>query len=115
MEILLTDLQEIKVKRVKTLKFEPSPNPYNPDDYHIMDNELKRKLLKDARLSKLKKKLLAAQDGVCIRCGEMIDLDMEVINVDHIVPKADGGVDRPSNMAVLHEACHKQKTSWENK
>jgi 5-methylcytosine-specific restriction endonuclease McrA len=112
---LITDIQEIKVSRENVLKFYPSPNPYNPDDYALMDKAMKRAILKDQRLSKLKRKLLASQNGLCAICGEIINLDEEAVERDHIVPKMEGGKDTFKNMAILHKVCHQKKTSWERK
>ena len=97
------------------MKFNPSPNPYNPEDYETFDKLLKRRVIKDARLSKQRQKLLVMQDGICPMCNTIIDLNEESIEVDHIVPKAEGGGDNLKNLAVLHKECHLKKTSWERK
>jgi RNA-directed DNA polymerase len=114
-EILITDIQEIKVQRENHLKFEPSPNPYNPEDYDVMDKIRKRQILKDTRLAKLKVALLKSQDGRCLKCSEIIDLEEEAVEIDHIIPKAEGGKDSRKNLMVLHKLCHQAKTSWERK
>ena len=115
METLIVDLQEILRKQENTMKFNPSPNPYNPEDYEAFDTVLKRRLIKDARLSKQRQKLLAMQDGICPMCSTIIDLNEESVEVDHIMPKSEGGGDNLKNLAVLHKECHLKKTSWERK
>ena len=63
--MLIVDIQEILVKRENTLRFTPSPNPYNPADYIYLDKAIKRRHKQDVLMSKLKLALLKSQDGVC--------------------------------------------------
>jgi len=69
----------------------------------------------EQRLAKLKLELLVKQAGRCAICGGEIDLEQEAVEVDHIIPKADGGKDIRRNMALLHIECHRRKTNWERK
>ena len=110
-EILLTDIQEILINRENHLKFDPSPNPYNPDDYGIMDRTMKRKIKKEILMSKLKMALLVKQDGACPLCGQLIELSMEEAERDHIIPKSMGGEDTMQNTMLLHKTCHRKKTA----
>lgn len=115
-EILICDIQEIKVNRENELKFYPeSPNPYNPEDYDKIDSRLKRQIKNDQRVSKLKLNLLRKQDGLCVICGQIINLDEEPVERDHIIPLSEGGADTTRNTVVIHKVCHQQKTSWERK
>lgn len=57
----------------------------------------------------LSKKLLEIQNHKCFICGEIIDLDINKTNIDHIKPLALGGKDDPSNFAITHEHCNKSK------
>ena len=114
-EVLIVDIQEILRQTENQLKFKPSPNPYNPGDYEVMDKAMKRKIKKEILLSKLKQKLLVQQDGRCIVCGELIDLTMEDAERDHIIPKYQGGEDSIKNTALIHKTCHKRKTAWDRK
>lgn len=97
------------------MAFNPSPNPYKPEDYPKFDKKRKRQIKKDVRLNKLKHKLLVLQDGNCIKCGQLLDLNTEQVELDHIIPKVDGGENSMRNMALLHKECHLQKTNWERK
>lgn len=114
-EILLVDIQEIKVNSENHLKFNPSPNPYNPDDDTIFNKALKRQLLNDIRISKLKQNLLRRQGGLCVICDQIIDLNQEQVERDHIVPKSQGGKDTLDNTMIVHKECHLKKTSWERR
>jgi hypothetical protein len=40
------------VERENELKFDPSPNPYNVDDYMVFDKKLKTQAKKSAALAK---------------------------------------------------------------
>jgi HNH endonuclease. len=57
----------------------------------------------------LSKKLWEIQDHKCFICGEEIDLDLHVTNVDHIKPLVNGGKDDETNFAITHEHCNKSK------
>jgi RNA-directed DNA polymerase len=114
-EVLLTDIQEILVTRENTLKFDPSPNPYNPADYDVMDKAMKRRIKKEILLSKLKQKLLVKQNGLCPLCGEIIDLNLEEAERDHIIPKAMDGKDTIKNTMLVHKTCHLKKSAQDRK
>jgi 5-methylcytosine-specific restriction endonuclease McrA len=108
---LLCDIQEILVSRENQLPFNPSPNPYNPDDAKHIDSRLKRQIKNDQRLSKLKINLLRVQDGYCPICGEIIIFEEERVERDHIVPISEGGKDTFKNTVLIHKICHERKTS----
>ncbi|AFZ49363.1 group II intron reverse transcriptase/maturase [Dactylococcopsis salina] len=54
--------------------------------------------------------LMKRQKGKCARCGLYIKGE-DVVEVDHIVPKAEGGKDHYKNLQLLHRHCHHQKTA----
>jgi RNA-directed DNA polymerase len=55
-------------------------------------------------------KLLKRQKGKCTRCGLYFE-DEDVLEIDHIVPKAEGGKDQYKNYQLLHRHCHHEKTA----
>ncbi|BAY14126.1 RNA-directed DNA polymerase (plasmid) [Calothrix sp. NIES-2098] len=55
-------------------------------------------------------KLLKEQKGKCAHCGLYFRED-DLIEVDHIIPKSLGGLDRYSNLQALHRHCHDRKTA----
>ena len=114
-QVLVADIQEIKVSHTKALSFKPSPNPYNPDDYGVMNQAMKLALKRSVLLNATKQKLIGIQKGLCFKCGQLLDPNLEQVELDHIVPKAEGGKDIIKNYMLLHKECHQQKTSWERK
>lgn len=58
---------------------------------------------------KLREKLWLQQNKCCFICGKEIDLNLNIINIDHIVPLANNGKDIESNFALTHENCNKSK------
>ena len=58
-------------------------------------------------------KLIRIQYGCCKWCGVSFT-PMDVIEVDHITPRAKGGSDRYQNLQALHKHCHIQKSRYEN-
>jgi RNA-directed DNA polymerase len=57
------------------------------------------------------RRLLKSQKGYCPWCGGQINDN--VVEVDHIIPKSQGGKDVYANLQLLHRICHTQKTSQE--
>ena len=58
-------------------------------------------------------KLIQRQYGRCAICKEPFT-PMDVIEADHIVPRAKGGLDRYDNLQALHKHCHVQKSRLES-
>jgi len=53
--------------------------------------------------------LLKAQRGKCPYCGLNFKAD-DILEVDHIVPKSEGGTHRYINLQLLHGHCHDGKS-----
>ncbi len=58
----------------------------------------------------IKAKLLKQQKGKCAWC-ELHFHDGNVIEQDHIIPRALGGKDEWKNRQLLHRHCHDEKTA----
>jgi len=56
--------------------------------------------------------LLKRQRGRCRECGQFFK-DVDVLEVDHILPKKWGGTDSRNNLQLLHRHCHDTKTARE--
>ena len=54
----------------------------------------------------LRNYLFARENGLCQYCGKQIQKG-ERIEMHHIRQRSEGGTDKPSNMALLHEKCHR--------
>jgi RNA-directed DNA polymerase len=57
--------------------------------------------------------LLHRQEGKCPWCGLYFKNDDEP-EIDHILPKSQGGMDAYANWQLLHRHCHDQKTARDN-
>ncbi|QMS90922.1 group II intron reverse transcriptase/maturase [Nostoc edaphicum CCNP1411] len=55
-------------------------------------------------------KLLKKQKGKCTHC-EMFFRESDVLEVDHKIPKSQGGKDIYDNLQLLHRHCHDTKTA----
>mgnify|MGYP000196787747 CR=1 FL=1 len=55
-------------------------------------------------------KLLKKQKGKCIHCGLFFRED-DVMEIDHRIPKSQGGKDSYDNWQLLHRHCHDTKTA----
>lgn len=57
---------------------------------------------------KVRREVLAAQEGLCAACEERI---FGRYDIDHILEHDLGGSDEPLNLVALHPECHRPKTS----
>ncbi|MDT9232933.1 MULTISPECIES: group II intron reverse transcriptase/maturase [Limnospira] len=58
-------------------------------------------------------KLLKKQKGRCTWCGQYF-APSDLVEVDHIVPRSNGGKDEYKNLQLLHRHCHDDKTALNN-
>ncbi len=61
---------------------------------------------------KLRLVILARDNGLCVPCNTAGRLT-PASQVDHIIPKAEGGTDDESNLQSVCVACHRAKTDRE--
>lgn len=56
------------------------------------------------------------RDGWRCRCNDCVSTGRvrEASEVDHIIPKFEGGTDEPSNLQAINPECHKKKTQAES-
>src|SRR3990172_6173322 len=61
--------------------------------------------------AQLEQKLLARQTGRCFICDEPIDLVLHKgqLDVDHIDPLIENGLDAENNFALTHASCNRSK------
>ncbi|MBC1242057.1 group II intron reverse transcriptase/maturase [Nostoc sp. 2RC] len=57
-------------------------------------------------------KLLKQQKGKCAHCNLYFS-DNDLMEVDHIIPKSQGGKNEYNNFQILHRHCHDRKTNHE--
>ena len=62
--------------------------------------------------SSWKHELYGLQEGVCKHCGSFVEF--RLMEVDHIVPRAAGGIDAPHNYQLLCGPCNRAKGTKEN-
>ena len=68
---------------------------------------------KDPMLHQGKAKLLKRQKGRCLWCNLFFKAE-DLLEIDHVIPKAKGGKDIAANRQLLHRHCHDQKTAADN-
>jgi len=61
---------------------------------------------------RLRKTIVARDKGLCQACRRD-DRAVQGKDVDHIIAKANGGTDDPSNLELLCAPCHRSKTANE--
>jgi RNA-directed DNA polymerase len=67
-----------------------------------------QRLGKHPMLGMTKGKLLQKQEGKCRWCGLRF-LDGDLIEIDHLTPKSQGGGEELSNKLALHRHCHDER------
>jgi CRISPR-associated endonuclease Csn1 len=64
----------------------------------------------EERSGPLKYELLKAQGGTCLYCGQAIQFsNFEECDIEHIVPRKQGGADAMVNYVLAHHGCNKRK------
>lgn len=58
-------------------------------------------------------KLLKRQKGKCPEC-QLYFKEGDILEIDHIIPRSQGGKDRYENLQLLHRHCHDTKTARDN-
>jgi hypothetical protein len=61
--------------------------------------------------NKLEQRLLSRQSGKCFICDQPIDLMLQKgqLDIDHIDPLAEEGLDAENNFALTHQSCNRSK------
>jgi hypothetical protein len=61
--------------------------------------------------TKLEQRLLSRQSGKCFICDQPIDLMLQKgqLDIDHIDPLAEEGLDAENNFALTHQSCNRSK------
>lgn len=82
---------------------------YSPDNGSLSDYWEHRLKQRIERLHNTKLRLLARyQQGKCPSCHDSLD-NGEELHVHHVIPRARGGTDALSNLALMHLYCHQQQ------
>jgi RNA-directed DNA polymerase len=81
---------------------------YSPYDKH--QKYWSDRLTKNNNFNTRTQILLRKQKGICKWCKTQFTYE-DILEVDHVIPKAKGGKDELSNLQVLHRHCHDTKTS----
>lgn len=104
--LLLYDIRNTPIRR--HLQIQKDKNPYDPEhsDYFLKRRSKGAKLqLWGTRQAKLVRKT----NHKCLVCEQPLLFEQD-LEVHHVLPKRQGGSDKPRNLIVLHKECHKLVT-----
>jgi len=103
-DVLLQLQLHSKIPILRYAKVKGSISPFDGNlEYWTMQTG------KNPLIPPIKAKLIKEQKGVCGICKKAL-LPTDLIERDHIVPKALGGLNRRDNVQAVHQYCHQEKT-----
>jgi len=92
-------------KIVRHVKVKGMKSPYDGDLTYWSS-----RMGKHPEMPNEKATLLMKQKGKCNYCGQYFR-DGDLMEIDHVIPKALGGSNRRDNKQLLHRHCHDRKTA----
>lgn len=92
------------------VKIKGNANPYEPAWEEYFEERLTRTMEESLKGSKSPRSPWRNQKGTCPIRGEPITKETGW-NIHHILPKAQGGTDKASNLVLLHQNRHRQRHS----
>lgn len=110
--VKLVKASDTPIKR--HVKIKGAANPYDPEFETYFEERLGLTMKENLKGRNSLLCLWYAQDGLCPNCGEKITKDTGW-NIHHILPKAQGGEDKMTNLELLHPNCHRQVHSRDRK
>jgi RNA-directed DNA polymerase len=110
--VTLVKASDTMIKR--HVKIKGTANPYDPEFETYFEERLGLSMKESLRGNNRLKVLWYTQDGLCPKCGEKITKETGW-NLHHVLPKAQGGEDKMTNLELLHPNCHRQHHSQERK
>ena len=109
-DIKLFQIAYVEIKRHSLCS---SINPYDPENYDYFRSRVVNKSKHSILLGRVRSQLLKRQKGICPVCDTRL-LGWEDMEVHHVIPRKQGGTDKPKNLRLLHKTCHKQITTCKN-
>jgi len=98
-----------KIKIVRHTKVKGKVSPYDGDWIYWSSRRGEH-----PDVTKRMATLLKTQKGKCKHC-ELSFKDGDLLEIDHIIPKSQGGKDVYKNLQILHRHCHDRKTNEDYK
>jgi RNA-directed DNA polymerase len=98
--------QETPIER--HVKVKENRSPYDGDWIYWSS-----RMGKHPNISPRVAKLLKSQNGKCSHCG-LFFKDGDLLEIDHKIPKSQGGKDKFENLQLLHRHCHDNKTALDS-
>ncbi len=96
-------LSDIPIQRF--IKVSKGKRVYSQDDVEYWKERDKKQLLRS--LHRTRKIMFKKQKGLCPHCETPLAFD-DKLHTHHVIPKAQGGTDRQSNLNLLHAECHRE-------
>lgn len=93
---------------VRHVKVQNNRSPYDGDWVYWS-----ARMGKHPEVNQRASKLLKRQKGKCPEC-QLYFKEGDILEIDHVIPRSQGGKDRYDNLQLLHRHCHDTKTAKDN-
>lgn len=103
--VKLVQASDIKIRRHTKIK--GGANPFDPQWFEYFEQRNTLKMQNNLKWQKRAFELWLNQDGKCVICCQPITIESGW-HKHHLIRRADGGSDAPSNKVLLHRNCHRQ-------
>ena len=100
-------LDHAHIKIVRHIKVKGESSPYDGNLVYWST-----RMGKNPEMPSKVSKLLKKQKGKCTHC-DLFFRENDVMEIDHIIPKSQGGKDEYKNWQLLHRHCHDTKTAFD--
>ncbi len=100
-------LQASDVAIARHAKIKSAANPFDQQWREYFEDRKRHRMRRRLEDRKRLKWLWEKQNGLCPRCGQLLEADQRW-HVHHLIERQHGGNDTRENLAMLHPVCHQQ-------
>lgn len=102
-----TLLQASDIAIARHAKIKSAANPFDQQWREYFEDRKRHRMRRRLEDRKRLKWLWEKQNGLCPRCGQLLEADQRW-HVHHLIERQHGGADTLENLAMLHPVCHQQ-------
>lgn len=104
--VSVTNIAGILTAKTRFSMLKVDRNPYFPEDATYFEDLRIKRSVEYFEFSSRQHKLIKRQKGRCDICCKVIEIE-DKVEIDHIIPIADGGEHKLINLRLIHKSCHR--------